>query len=675
MEIFYAVVLLIVATIAANLVYPLFPRILQAFYQIFAGAILSLVPYFHHFVLEPEMFMLIIIAPLMFYDGQNTDTHSLRRHIPSVVSMAITLAILTVILLGYLAHSVLPALPLALAFALAAIVTPTDAVAVSSITTNLSVPEKVMGMLERESLFNDASGLVAFNLALVAFSTGEFSVRFGITHFLVVFLGGLLIGLVLGAVLTWGRIVMVQRGLDSISVIVPYDILTPFFIYLIAEHFELSGILAVVAAGLLRSTATNQIRLSSTQMQLVSRSTWQILTSLLNGFVFVLLGVSLPTVWANIMADHTKSLPIYVLLAVILYAVMFLLRYIWIRFDWARIRSEQPDRRRHALICALSGIHGTITLAMAFSLPLTLAGHAFPFRNSMIFIAAVVIILSLLIPSIVLPLILPSKELPVDPAMLAHERQALVAYAADRLVQEQNDDPTATQAVVEILTSQSNALRPNRENVTRIMTEANNIEIASIQKMSDDGTVKASYANRYVRGLVWKMRRDNHFSLTGLGAWLKFLLHRASHRVLFDRNGRRRREMRQKMAHLTREQRVALQQQRQDDHEGIWGAYRDMELQGFTDVMAYLASISTIDTQTDVNAVRNFYNVRHRRLDRHKTNRHENDLFIQAFQYEYNYVHQRRAQQAIPNALADELYSQISTDQMLYMQTVNSTTD
>ncbi|KRL47411.1 NhaP-type Na+ H+ and K+ H+ antiporter [Levilactobacillus spicheri DSM 15429] len=675
LEIFYAVVLLMVATIVANLVYPIFPRIPQAFYQIFAGAVLSLVPYFHHFMLEPEMFMLIIIAPLMFHDGQNTDTHSLRRHIPSIVSMAITLAILTVILMGYLTRSILPVLPLALAFALAAIVTPTDAVAVSSITTNLAVPEKVMSMLERESLFNDASGLVAFSLALTAFSTGTFSVRFGITHFLVVFLGGLLIGLVLGAIITWGRIVMVQQGLDSVSVIIPYDVLTPFFIYLVAEHFELSGILAVVAAGLLRSSALTQIRLSSTQMQLVSRSTWQILTSLLNGFVFVLLGVSLPTVWQNIVADDTKSIPLYVLLGAVLYAVMFLLRYLWVRLDWARIHSQPKDRRHYGVIGALSGIHGTITLAMAFSLPLTLNGHAFPFRNTMIFIAAVVIIISLLMPSLILPLILPNKEQPVDPAMAAQERKKLVAYAADRLVAEQTDDPTATQSVVAILTSQSNNYFPDRQVVRDIMTAANNLEISSIQQMADDGVVTQAYANRYVRGLVRKMRRDNHFSLTGMGAWWKFLLHRASHRVLFGRNGRRRtqREIRKKYQHLTPEQRQALQQKRQDDHTGIWEAYRAMENQGYTDVMAYLTKISTVENQSEVNSVRNFYNVRHRRLDRHKTNRHENELFIQAFQYEYTYVSQQRAAQTIPPALADELYQQISTDQMLYMQTVTQT--
>ena len=665
MEIFYAIVLLVVATIAANLVYPLFPAIPQAFYQIFAGAILSIVPYFHHFGLEPEVFMLIIIAPLMFYDGQNTDTHSLRRHIPSVVSMAITLAILTVILLGYLSHSVLPALPLALAFALAAIVTPTDAVAVSSITRNLTVPEKVMGMLERESLFNDASGLVAFNLALAAFSTGKFSVRFGITHFLVVFLGGLLIGLILGGILTWGRVTMVQNGMDSVSIIVPYDILTPFFIYLVAEHFELSGILAVVAAGLLRSTAATQIRLSSTQMQLVTRSTWQIMTSLLNGFVFVLLGVSLPTVWQNIMADHTKSLPLYILLAVILYVVMFLLRYLWIHFDWARIHSQAKDRRHYGIVGALSGIHGTITLAMAFSLPLTLNGQPFPFRNTLIFIAAVVIIISLLVPAIVLPLILPSAEKAVDPAMVNHERQALVAYAAERLIQEQTANPTATQAVVEILTSQSNTRLPNRRKVTEIMTNANNLEIQTIQKLADSGELPAAYVNRYIRGLVWKMRRDNHFSLTGLSTWLKFVFHRLVH------HGRR--DLRKAHRNLSHEQRQAMQDQRQRDRSGIWGAYRTMEQAGYTTVMAYLADLSDVDNQSDVNVVRNFYNVRHRRMDRQKTNQLENELFIQAFQYEYNYVHTRRASQAIPAACADELYQQIATDQMLYMQTVTAT--
>lgn len=662
MEIFYAVLLLIVATIAANLVYPHFPVIPQAFYQIFAGAILSLAPFYHHFVLEPEVFMLLIIAPLMFVDGQNADTHVLRREIPSVFSMAIVLAILTVVLMGYLAHGIVPEMPLALTFALAAIVTPTDAVAVSSITTNMAVPEKIMGMLERESLFNDASGLVAFGLALSALTTGKFSVRFGITHFLVVFLGGLLVGLILGAILIWGRIYLVQSGMDSTSVIVPYDVLSPFVIYLAAEHFELSGILAVVAAGLLRSTASSQIRLASTQLQLVTRSTWQILSSVLNGFVFVLLGVSLPTVWVNIQADHTGQLGVYLLLAVVLYGVMFALRYLWIRFDWARIHSDAEDRRHHALIGALSGIHGTITLAMAFSLPLTLHGQAFPFRNTMIFVAAVVIILSLLVPAIVLPLCLPSRAVAVDPARLQKEQQALVAYAVERLVQEHNEDPTTTQTVVEILTSQNTQHRPNQKAVRKIMHQTNLIEIKAIEQLADAGTITPAYANRYVRSLMWKSRQSNHLSFSVLGTWLRFINHQVNHRL--------RHQQHKRTKQLTHDQRVALQAKRQAGRQTVWDAFRVIENHGYEAVVTYLGQINTPANQIDVNAVRNYYNVRHRRLSQHKTNRSQNELFIQAFQYEYNYVSQRRATQAISGALATELYQQITTDQMLYMQQV-----
>ncbi|CAJ1229718.1 Na+/H+ antiporter [Levilactobacillus zymae] len=670
MEIFYAVVLLIVATIAANLVYPYFPVIPQAFYQIFAGALLSFVPLFHHFVLEPEMFMLIIIAPLMFHDGQNADTHALRKHIPSVLSMAVILAVLTVILMGYVSHAVIASLPLALAFALAAIVTPTDAVAVSSITTNMAVPEKVMGMLERESLFNDASGLVAFNLALTAFITGEFSVQDGVEHFFVVFLGGLLIGAILGVLFIWGRIYLVQTGMDSTSVIVPYDILTPFIIYLAAEHFELSGILAVVAAGLLRSAASKQIRLSSTQLQLVSRSTWRILTSILNGFVFVLLGVSLPTVWHNIQAEHTTALPSYLLLAVILYLVMFALRYLWIRFDWALIHSAPKDQRHHALVGALSGIHGTITLAMAFSLPLTLHGQAFPFRNTMIFIAAVVIILSLLIPAIVLPLILPSREQEIDPEQAKRERQNLIAYATQQLTLEHPESPDETQAVVEILNSQYGDHRPDRKLVKDLMIQTNQAEVTRIQQLVDENQLAPAYANRYVRGLLWKTRANSRLSFAGFGMWFKYVNHRLTHRLRHRRNRNHHDRRRQQPGFPTDAQVAALKTQREQVHANLRTVFTSMETQGYHAVIETLTALATPDNQAEINAVRSSYNTRHRRFTQRDTSDLQNELFIQAFQYEYNYVRQQRLNHTIPSALADDLYQQISTDQMLYMQEI-----
>jgi len=685
LEIFYAVLLLVLATIVANTIYPYFPAIPQAFYQIFVGGLLSLVPLYHHFILEPEVFMLLIIAPLMFYDGRNANAGELRKNMGSVMSMAVVLAILTVVLLGYLSHAVLSTLPLALAFALAAIVTPTDAVAVGSITANMAVPERVMGMLERESLFNDASGLVAFSLALTAFTTGKFSLGGGIKHFLIVFFGGLLIGLILGVIAVWLRVYLVRGGMDSSSVIVPYDVVVPFIIYLAAEHIGLSGILAVVAAGLMFSISTDQLRLSSTQLQLVSRSTWHILTSILNGFVFVLLGVSLPTVWVNIQRDSTKSIPTYVLLAVILYVVMLALRYLWIRFDWALIRSENKDRRHNALIGALSGVHGTITLAMAFSLPLTLNGHAFPFRNSMIFIAAVVIILSLLVPTFIMPMLLPNKEVAVDPADALRERKALVAYATERLVQENPDVPSATQAVIETLNGQATTERPDRQKMSEILNHATQIEVHTVQGLADNGTISQGFANRYVRILLMKSQMSHNNPFVNSTLWIRFVWHRLTH--VFSRRRHREQRIAQQEKWLKQHPQTAeqerlraerIKQERQPRRfrrrrdpaadERRRENYLKIEQDVYNDVIAYLTDISSVDNQTEVNAVRNYYNARHRRFASKEISDQQNELFIQAFQYEYTYIRQRRSAKEVSPALAEEMYQRVSTDQMLYMQ-------
>ncbi|KRL94361.1 cation:proton antiporter [Levilactobacillus hammesii] len=687
---FYAIILLILATIVANTIYPYFPIIPKAFYQIFMGALLSLVPMYHHFILEPEMFMLIIIAPLMFYDGQNANAHELRRNVGSIVSMAVVLAVLTVIGMGYLSHAILAGIPLALAFALAAIVTPTDAVAVSSITSNMAVPERVMGMLERESLFNDASGLVAFNLALAAFTTGQFSVGAGIKHFFVVFLGGLLIGLVLGIAAVMVRVYLVQSGKDSSSVVVPFDIMVPFLIYLAAEHFELSGILAVVAAGLVYSASTNQLRLSSTQLQLVSRSTWGIFTNILNGFVFVLLGVSLPTVWVNIQQDHNKSLTSFILLAVILYLVMLALRYLWIRLDWALIHSEKENRPHNALVGALSGVHGTITLAMAFSLPLTLHGAAFPFRNTMIFVAAIVIILSLLVPTLVLPFVLPKKTVTVDPETITQQRKALVAYASERLIQENPDTPASAQSVIEVLNSQATNARPDRKKTRDILKQATQVEVETVQKLADDGVIPNSFANRYVRVLVIKSQMSRNNPFVNLSLWFRFVWHRV--KFMLSRKWRRKKRIAlqqqrlQEMPHTPQQEQLQQQRIQQETRQLQRHPHRDPRVQArqrenflkieqdiYTNIINFLTQISTVDNQAEVNSVRNYYNARHRRFEENKSADFQNELFIQAFQYEYTYIRQQRTAGAIPVELADELYQQVSMDQMLYTQEIAGT--
>ena len=259
MQTVFLVLLLVAAVVVANAVYARFNQIPVAFLQIGAGLILSLIPLYRNFELEPEIFLFVIISILMFNDGQNTNIRKLSHQFGTTLSLSVVLAIVTILIVGTVTHLLIPEFSLALAFALGAIITPTDAVAVSSITTKVAIPGEVMTTLENESLFNDASGIVAFNLAIAAIATGTFSVWHGATNFLYVFAGGIFVGLIIGYIIAAVRIMLIRMRVDTPSVIVPYTLLTPFVVYFLAESLGVSGILAVVATGLIHGVQSDQI--------------------------------------------------------------------------------------------------------------------------------------------------------------------------------------------------------------------------------------------------------------------------------------------------------------------------------------------------------------------------------------------------------------------------------
>ena len=198
--------------------------------------------------------MLLIIAPLMFNDGQNVSFRQLAQNVRQILSMAVGLAIVTVILVGSGLKLALPQhFTYALAFMLAAIITPTDAVAVKSLTNNVEMPKNVNETLEYESLFNDASGLVLFSLATSTLTSGEFSIGHGVLVFLYVFFGGILFGALMGWMLIALRTTLMRTHVDIGSIVIPINVMTPFAVYWLAEEIHLSGILAVVAAGIVHS--------------------------------------------------------------------------------------------------------------------------------------------------------------------------------------------------------------------------------------------------------------------------------------------------------------------------------------------------------------------------------------------------------------------------------------
>lgn len=201
METVFLLLLLVVSVVISNILFWQFNSIPVAFIQIAAGLVLSLLPIYKNFHLEPEIFLLVIISVLMFNDGQHTSLNRLTRQFGTTFSLSVELAILSIIIVGLITHWLVPHLSLPLAIALGAIITPTDAVAVSSITDKLVVPNDVMSTLENESLFNDASGIVALNLAITTAVTGQFSVIQGIGNFIYVFFGGIIVGAILGGLI------------------------------------------------------------------------------------------------------------------------------------------------------------------------------------------------------------------------------------------------------------------------------------------------------------------------------------------------------------------------------------------------------------------------------------------------------------------------------------------
>ncbi|NMG35649.1 Na+/H+ antiporter [Azoarcus sp. TTM-91] len=413
--------------------------------QIALGAVIAGV-FGHGVVLDPEIFFLLFLPPLLFLDGWRIPKVGLFRDKAVILELAFGLVVFTVIGAGFLIHWLIPAMPLPVAFALAAILSPTDPVAVSSIAARAPIPKRLMHILEGESLLNDASGLVCFRFAVAAAMTGSFSLASASVTFLWVAFGGLAIGVGV----TWGislaqRWLSRQFGEESGSPIL-VSLLIPFGAYLAAEHLQASGILAAVAAGITMSYVELSGRaLATTRVQ--RAAVWDMLQFSLNGIMFVLLGEQLPGILRGAVATVEETghlnpwwLAVY---ALVIMLVLALLRFawVWVSLRWNLFRAyrrgeslAKPDVRL-LLATSLAGVRGAITLAGVLTLPLMLPdGSPFPARDLAIFLAAAVILVSLVVASIGLPRLLRGLELPDEPAERREEdfarREAAAAAIA-----------------------------------------------------------------------------------------------------------------------------------------------------------------------------------------------------------------------------------------------------
>lgn len=380
---------------------------------VLAGLVIWLIPGMPNVAMDPEVIFFIFLPPLLYSAAWQTSWNDFWKWKRAILMLAFGLVIFTSAIVAYASVHLIPGFTLALGFLLGGIVSPPDAVAATSVMKGLKVPRRLSVILEGESLINDASSLIIYRFAMAAVMTGVFSMGHASGQFILVSLMGVVIGLVIANVLY-----VVHRFIPTTpSVDTAITLISPYLCYLAAEYFHFSGVLSVVSAGLFLSWRSDEIFNYQTRIQAIN--VWETLIFILNGVVFILIGLQLPIIIHN-LDGFTLSQAITFGIAISL--LIMALRMIWI-FPGAylpyllkHIRQTEPlPHWKAVVIGGWSGMRGVVSLASALALPLTTStGEPFPFRNMILFITFCCILMTLVVQGLSLPALIRILNLPVN---------------------------------------------------------------------------------------------------------------------------------------------------------------------------------------------------------------------------------------------------------------------
>ena len=389
---------------------------------VIGGLLIGLVPGLPKVRLDPELVFLFFLPPLLFPAALFTSWRDFRANLRPISLLAIGLVLFTTVTVAWLAFHFFH-LPLVVGFVLGAIISPPDAIAATAIAERLNVPRRIVTVLEGESLVNDATALIAYRFAVIAVATGSFSLARAGGQFVVVGLGGILVGLAVGWLAT-----QFHKRVDDAPIEITVSLLTPFVAYLSAEHLGVSGVLAVVTAGLYLGRRMPELLSFRTRLQ--AGPVWEMVEFLLNGFVFILIGLQLPEV-LRALSDY--SIGRLVWYALVISLAVILIRILWVfpasylprlLFKHIRVRDPYPSWR-HVTIVAWTGMRGVVSLAAALALPLTIQGGLpFPNRDLILFLTFIVIVATLVVQGLSLPLLIRWLGIKDDGSAAKEEREA-----------------------------------------------------------------------------------------------------------------------------------------------------------------------------------------------------------------------------------------------------------
>ncbi|MFT4144039.1 MAG: Na+/H+ antiporter [Mobilitalea sp.] len=512
MNLLTIILLLMLGLLISNVVSHYIPFIPTALTQIVFGIVIALLSGNYTFEIGAEWFLLLFVAPLLYNDGKHFSRNELWGMRAQIFGNAFILVILTTVVCGYVINLLIPGIPIAAALALAAILSPTDPVAVNGIAKRISIPDKVMALVKGESLINDASGLVAFNYAITAAVTGYFSLKEAVMDFSYTFLIGALAGIILGLLVTFIRFKLRNNGINDTIFHSLLQILTPFGIYIMTEHIlHASGVIAVVAAGIVHAVVKEQTETQMAEEELLTENTWSIVLFVLNGFVFLLLGMNIPSAMIDTISSpeigNWKAFGYIAIIGFAVLAIRFLWTFLTALFNYRRKNSkEEKPAIRTILTTTLTGVRGAVTMAGILTIPAYLGnGDIFPSRSLIIFIAAGVILLLLVLATIFLP-VLCKKEQAEETSLMVMDlsvaKNKLLLSAIRKIKSETNEENEA--AAVELINEYTNSFQRNLlgRNSSSKQAEYHNRKMNEVQLLALD------LQRKYINNLVSKNEVD-----------------------------------------------------------------------------------------------------------------------------------------------------------------------
>ncbi|HXT10314.1 MAG TPA: Na+/H+ antiporter [Candidatus Angelobacter sp.] len=417
---------------------------------VIGGLLLGLTPGMPRVHLDPQLVFLFFLPPLLYPAAMFTSWRDFRDNLRPISLLAVGLVLTTTIAIAYLARYFMD-LPIAAGFVLGAIVSPPDAIAATAIAERLRIPRRIVTILEGESLLNDATALVTYRFAIAAVVTGAFSLGHATEKFFIVCIGGILFGLVVGRLAEW-----FHKRINDAPIEITVSLLTPFAAYLPAERLGISGVLSVVTAGLYFGWRLPEI--TDFQTRLDARPVWDMVEFMLNGLVFILIGLQLPDVLHAASGNHL-SVHQLIIDALLISLAVIIVRILWVfpatylpRLLFKNLRKHDPyPSWKHVTIIAWTGMRGVVSLAAALALPFTKAdGSPFPGRDLIIFLAFVIIFATLVLQGLSLPPLIRWLGIKEDDSLQHEEREARLAAnkaALARLQQLAEKDPAKADAL------------------------------------------------------------------------------------------------------------------------------------------------------------------------------------------------------------------------------------